>query len=264
MHPTPAAYPAHRVPLLISHAPGAAPWLTHKCTHTRTHTHTALTVHPRASVARVWARNSSLAVLREKRTDWVREGRTWGPSRPPRPPPDSENWGNGKVWPQGLAASPNPWGFSQLQNIYFRAWRSLSTRAALGDPQRGQRKRQGLKGVGLEMGHGTSPWKRDRERSWSLKAGRRQVSTAPPSQALKDRPFCWSGWGAALPKGSGRRWTHSLTKPQALHLQPHPQAPRVAQGTPARRTGWCHTPRGQAELTCPPGNSPHLRPRERG
>lgn len=195
MDPTPCCLPSTQMPLLISQAPRGGP-LAHTQVHTRTHTHThtALTMHPRASVAQVWARNSSPAMLREKWTDWVREGRTWGPSHPPRPPPDSENWGNGKVWPQGLAASPNPWGFSQLQNIYFRAWRSLSTRAALGDPQRGQRKPQRLKGVGLEMGHGTSPWKRERERSWSLRAGRRQVSTAPPSQGLKDRPFCWSGW----------------------------------------------------------------------
>lgn len=207
--------------------------MAHTQVHTRTHTHThtALTMHPRASVAQVWARNSSPAVLREKWTDWVREGRTWGPSHPPQPPPDSENWGNGKVWPQGLAASPNPWGFSQLQNIYFRAWRSLSTRAALGDPQRGQGKPQGLKGVELEMGHGTSPWKRDREMSWSLRAGRRQVSTAPPSQGLKD----WLG-GEHFLKGHGGGDTQPHQAPGSSPAA-SPSGSQSGPGDPSKEDG---------------------------
>ncbi|KAF6317434.1 hypothetical protein mRhiFer1_008494 [Rhinolophus ferrumequinum] len=90
--------------------PGVAPWLTHKCTHAHTRT---LTLHSPCTQGHQWPDSGQeilhQQVLRENWTDWVREGRTWAPSHPPRAPPDRENWGNGKVWPQGLAVPvPTP------------------------------------------------------------------------------------------------------------------------------------------------------------
>lgn len=96
----------------------------------------------------------------------------------------------------------------------------------------------------------------------------------PSFTGSQGQPFLlvWLGGGHLVKGqgGDGHTHTHSLTKTQALHLLPHPQAPRVNQGTRARGMGWYTTPCGHAELTglttapCLQRNSPHLRPTERG